>query len=204
MLDGLDIQQISREALNEQLGYLQQDHRLFQGTLRDNLLIGMAAPSDDVIQEALIKSGLIHLVASHSSGLDLPISEGGRGLSGGQKQLVAFTRLLLTKPSVFLLDEPTASMDNRQEQRCLQVLKHELTRGQTLIVSTHKTALLDLVDRIIIMENQQIIMDGPKEAVLRRLIENEKTAQQPRQSANEATPKVAINRSNIRIQQKNN
>lgn len=204
LLDGLDIQQISREALNEQLGYLQQDHRLFQGTLRDNLLIGMAAPSDDVIQEALIKSGLIHLVASHSSGLDLPISEGGRGLSGGQKQLVAFTRLLLTKPSVFLLDEPTASMDNRQEQRCLQVLKHELTRGQTLIVSTHKTALLDLVDRIIIMENQQIIMDGPKEAVLRRLIENEKTAQQPRQSANEATPKVAINRSNIRIQQKNN
>lgn len=204
LLDGLDIQQISREALNEQLGYLQQDHRLFQGTLRDNLLIGMAAPSDDVIQEALIKSGLIHLVASHSSGLDLPISEGGRGLSGGQKQLVAFTRLLLTKPSVFLLDEPTASMDNRQEQRCLQVLKHELTRGQTLIVSTHKTALLDLVDRIIIMENQQIIMDGPKEAVLRRLIENEETAQQPRQSANEATPKVAINRSNIRIQQKNN
>ena len=183
---------------------LQQDHRLFQGTLRDNLLIGMAAPSDDVIQEALIKSGLIHLVASHSSGLDLPISEGGRGLSGGQKQLVAFTRLLLTKPSVFLLDEPTASMDNRQEQRCLQVLKHELTRGQALIVSTHKTALLDLVDRIIIMENQQIIMDGPKEAVLRRLIENEETAQQPRQSANEATPKVAINRSNIRIQQKNN
>lgn len=173
LLDGLDIHQISRETLSERLGYLQQDHRLFQGTLRENLLIGMAAPNDDVLQDALNKTGLINLVSSHSSGLDLPISEGGKGLSGGQKQLVAFTRLLLTKPDVFLLDEPTASMDNRQEQRCLQVLQHELTEGQTFIVSTHKTALLDLVDRLIIMDNQRIIIDGPKKAVLDNLRKNE-------------------------------
>lgn len=175
LLDGLDIQQISRETLSERIGYLQQDHRLFQGTLRENLLIGMAAPDDDILHDALMKTGLINLVSSHSSGLDLPISEGGRGLSGGQKQLVAFTRLLLTKPNVFLLDEPTASMDNRQEQRCLQVLRHELQDGQTFIVSTHKTALLDLVDRLIIMDNQRIIMDGPKQAVLNELMKNEKT-----------------------------
>lgn len=173
LLDGLDIHQISRETLSERLGYLQQDHRLFQGTLRENLLIGMAAPDDDVLQEALIKTGLINLVASHSSGLDLPISEGGRGLSGGQKQLVAFTRLLLTKSNVFLLDEPTASMDNRQEQRCLQVLKQALIDGQTFIVSTHKTALLELADRLIIMDNQRIIIDGPKQAVLDELRKNE-------------------------------
>lgn len=173
LLDGLDIHQISRETLSERLGYLQQDHRLFQGTLRENLLIGMAAPNDDVLQDALNKTGLINLVASHSSGLDLPISEGGKGLSGGQKQLVAFTRLLLTKPDVFLLDEPTASMDNRQEQRCLQVLQHELTKSQTFIVSTHKTALLDLVDRLIIMDNHRIIIDGPKQAVLDDLRKNE-------------------------------
>lgn len=188
LLDGLDIQQISREALSEQVGYLQQDHRLFQGTLRENLLIGMPAPKDDVLHAALQKTGLINLVANHSSGLDLPISEGGRGLSGGQKQLVAFTRLLLTKPSVFLIDEPTASMDNRQEQRCIQVLRDELQEGQTFVVSTHKTALLDLVDRIIIMDNHQIVMDGPKEAVLKQLMQNEqakrkggagKIAQQP-------------------------
>lgn len=178
LLDGLDIQQISRETLSERIGYLQQDHRLFQGTLRENLLIGMAAPNDDVLHDALQKTGLINLVASHSSGLDLPISEGGRGLSGGQKQLVAFTRLLLTKPNVFLLDEPTASMDNRQEQRCLQVLRHELQEGQTFIVSTHKTALLDLVDRLIIMDNQRIVMDGPKQAVLNELMKNENAKQQ--------------------------
>lgn len=172
LLDGLDMQQISRESLSEKIGYLQQDHRLFQGTLRENLLIGMAAPSDDVIHEVLHKTGLIRLVAGHSSGLDLPISEGGKGLSGGQKQLVAFTRLLLTKPSILLLDEPTASMDNRQEQKCLKVLHQELSEGQTLIVSTHKMALLDLVDRIIIMDNHQIVMDGPKQAVLAQLEHN--------------------------------
>ena len=178
LLDGLDIQQISRESLSEQVGYLQQDHRLFQGTLRENLLIGMPAPNDDVLHEALQKTGLISLVANHSSGLDLPISEGGRGLSGGQKQLVAFTRLLLTKPSVLLIDEPTASMDNRQEQRCIQVLRDELQQGQTLVVSTHKTALLDLVDRIIIMDNHQIVMDGAKEAVLKQLMQNEQAKRQ--------------------------
>ena len=173
LLDGLDIHQISRETLSERLGYLQQDHRLFQGTLRENLLIGMAAPNDDILQDTLNRTGLINLVSSHSSGLDLPISEGGKGLSGGQKQLVAFTRLLLTKPDVFLLDEPTASMDNRQEQRCLQVLRQELTKGQTFIVSTHKTALLDLVDRLIIMDNQRIIIDGPKQEVLAELRKND-------------------------------
>lgn len=179
LLDGLDIQQISRETLSDRVGYLQQDHRLFQGTLRENLLIGMAAPSDDVIHDALMKTGLINLVSNHSSGLELPITEGGRGLSGGQKQLVAFTRLLLTKPNIFLLDEPTASMDNRQEQRCLQVLHNELQHGQTFIVSTHKTALLDLVDRLIIMDNQRIVMDGPKQAVLNELMKNEKAKTQP-------------------------
>ena len=179
--------QISRETLSECLGYLQQDHRLFQGTLRENLLIGMAAPDDDVLQDALMKTGLINLVSSHSSGLDLPISEGGRGLSGGQKQLVAFTRLLLTKPNVFLLDEPTASMDNRQEQRCLQVLKQALNEGQTFIVSTHKTALLELVDRLIIMDNQRIIMDGPKQVVLDGLRKNERTKAQASQAESQTT-----------------
>ncbi len=187
LLDGLDIHQISRETLSERLGYLQQDHRLFQGTLRENLLIGMPAPDDDVLQEALVKTGLINLVSSHSSGLDLPISEGGRGLSGGQKQLVTFTRLLLTKPNVFLLDEPTASMDNRQEQRCLQVLRQELTNGQTFIISTHKTALLALVDRLIIMDNQRIIIDGPKQAVLDELRKKDQTKNQTRPSADKAS-----------------
>lgn len=177
LLDGLDIAHISRESMSEQVGYLQQDHRLFQGTLRENLLIGMPAPSDDVIRQELHRTGLIRLVSGHSSGLDLPISEGGKGLSGGQKQLVAFTRLVLTKPSVWLLDEPTASMDNMQENQCLQVLSQELQDPtKTLIVSTHKMGLLALVNRIIIMADGKVVMDGPKQAVLSRLIQNEQNA----------------------------
>ena len=116
-------------------------------------------------------------MSGHSSGLDLPISEGGKGLSGGQKQLVAFTRLVLTKPSVWLLDEPTASMDNMQENQCLQVLSQELQDPtKTLIVSTHKMGLLALVNRIIIMADGKVVMDGPKQAVLSRLIQNEQNA----------------------------
>ena len=183
LLDGLDMSQISRESLSDQVGYLQQDHRLFQGTLRDNLLIGMPTPNDDVLSRALHRTGLIKLVSGHSSGLDLMISEGGKGLSGGQKQLVAFTRLVLTQPSIWLLDEPTASMDNNQEQQCIQVLAQELQDPQkTLILSTHKSALLALVDRIIIMNDSKIVMDGPKQAVLDQLRKNEEAARAQRQT----------------------
>lgn len=192
LLDGLDIQQISRESLSEQVGYLQQDHRLFEGTLRENLLIGLPAPSDDVMRDALIKTGLIKLVASHSSGLDLPISEGGKGLSGGQKQLVAFTRLLLTKPTILLMDEPTASMDNRQELQCINVLSKEFGQGSTLIVATHKMPLLQLVDRIIIMDNQKIVMDGPKEQVLKQLKGNDDQENKNKTSIKVSKSKVKV------------
>ncbi|MFK3990422.1 MULTISPECIES: type I secretion system permease/ATPase [unclassified Psychrobacter] len=192
LLDGLDIQQISRESLSEQIGYLQQDHRLFEGTLRENLLIGLPAPSDDVMRDALIKTGLIKLVASHSSGLDLPISEGGKGLSGGQKQLVAFTRLLLTKPTILLMDEPTASMDNRQELQCINVLSKEFGQGSTLIVATHKMPLLQLVDRIIIMDNQKIVMDGPKEQVLKQLKGNDDQENKNKTSIKVSKSKVKV------------
>lgn len=167
-LDNMDLKQIDRAVLAEHVGYLQQEHRLFQGTLRDNLLIGMADPGDDAMQQAMERSGLIQLVKAHPRGLDLPISEGGKGLSGGQKQLVAFTRLLLCRPDVWLLDEPTASMDGAQENQCLSALS-EYTKGKTLIVVTHKPTVLPLVDRLIVIANGQVVMDGPKQAVMERL-----------------------------------
>lgn len=191
LLDGLDIHHISRESLNHQVGYLQQDHRLFQGTLRENLLIGMPTPSDDVLNKALHRTGLMRLVSGHSSGLDLPISEGGKGLSGGQKQLVAFTRLVLTEPSIWLMDEPTASMDNMQAQQCLRVIAEELKDPtKTLIVSTHKMELLALVDRVIIMANGQIVMDGPKKLVLEQLMKNEKEAREQQKLAGQRAAQI--------------
>lgn len=185
-LDNMDLKQIDRAVLAQHLGYLQQDHRLFQGSLRDNLLIGMPDPGDDVMQQALEHSGLIQLVKAHPRGLDLQISEGGKGLSGGQKQLVAFTRLLLCRPDVWLLDEPTASMDGAQEAQCLAALR-DYSAGKTLVVVTHKPSILPLVDRLIVVAGGQVVMDGPKQAVLDRLA---KGPAQPGAAASASTAPV--------------
>jgi ATP-binding cassette, subfamily C, bacterial LapB len=165
-LDGLDIQHIHRDVLNKNIGYLQQDHRLFHGTLKENLLIGTADPGDGRLFTAMTKTGLDRVAQSDPRGLERVITEGGGGLSGGQKQLVAFTRLLLEDPSVLLLDEPTANMDTEQEVKCLSVLQGEIARGKTLVVVTHKLSLLPLVERVIFVMDGRIVMDGPRDKVL--------------------------------------
>lgn len=169
LLDGLDIDQISRQFLGEKIGYFQQDHRLFSGTLRENLLIGIPDPGDEVIKNAAARTGLLTAIANHPKGLDLPIAEGGKGLSGGQRQLVALTRLLISQPSIWLLDEPTASMDSGTEARCLDVLHQEMMPDHTLVLVTHKTNLLSLVDRLIVVANHTILMDGPRDEIMSRL-----------------------------------
>jgi ATP-binding cassette subfamily C protein LapB len=171
LVDNMDVTQISRQVISRQIGYLQQEHRLFQGSIRDNLLIGLVDPGDDRINEALTQTGMHAIVSQHPKGLERNIYEGGKGLSGGQRQLLAFTRLLLIDSPVLLLDEPTASMDEYQEQQCIDVLKREATAGKTLIISTHKPSLLQLVDRVIVLANQRLVMDGPREAVLQKLRE---------------------------------
>ena len=169
LIDGLDITHVSREVMSRELGYLQQDHRMFLGTLRENLLIGLPDPGDEAILEAAKRTGMIQIITAHPLGLARPIAEGGKGLSGGQKQLVAFTRLVLTNPDVLLLDEPTATMDDGQERQCLRVLAQEADKGKTLIVVTHKASVLDLVQRIIVVTGNRIVVDGPREEVLRYL-----------------------------------
>lgn len=169
LLDDLDLSHISRQVLSRRIGYLQQDHRLFQGSLRENLLIGLPDPGDGEILRAMRRTGMDRIVAAHPKGLERPIVEGGRGLSGGQRQLVAFTRLLLCKPGIILLDEPTASMDDEQERRCLGVLAEEAQAGATLVMVTHKPNVLPLADRIVVMVGHGIVRDGPRDDVLRDL-----------------------------------
>lgn len=169
LLDGLDIDQISRRLLGEKVGYFQQDHRLFSGTLRENLLIGIPDPGDEMIKNAAARTGLLSAIANHPKGLDLPIAEGGKGLSGGQRQLVALTRLLISHPTIWLLDEPTASMDSGTEGICLQVLRQEMKPEHTLVLVTHKPNMLALVDRLIVIANHTVMMDGPRDQVLQRL-----------------------------------
>lgn len=168
-LDGLDLSHIRREVLNRQIGYLQQEHRLFQGTLRENLLIGLPDPGDAVLMQAMARTGMDSLVRSHPQGLERVIAEGGKGLSGGQRQLLAFTRLLLTESSIYLLDEPTANMDQEQESRCLSLLAELARAGKTLIIVTHKPSLLPTVDRLVVVAGNRVVLDGSKEQILSQL-----------------------------------
>jgi ATP-binding cassette subfamily C protein LapB len=169
LLDQLDLSHINRQVVCQHIGYLQQDHRLFQGSLRENLLIGMPDPGDEAILHAMKQTGMDRFVASHPRGLARQIAEGGKGLSGGQKQLVAFTRLVLCDPTVWLLDEPTASMDDDQERRCLSVLAQRAQQGKTLVIVTHKPSLLPLVNRMVVMSGNGIVLDGARDQVLNEL-----------------------------------
>lgn len=172
LLDGLDIQQIDRALLSARLAYLPQDVKLLAGTLRDNLTAGLQGITESALLEAARATGLDQLIAGHPQGLDMPIFEGGSGVSGGQKQLIALTRLLLTQSSAWLLDEPTAAMDEATEQKSLAALRRIIAPEHTLILVTHKPLLLDLVERLIVMLPGGGIMDGPKQAVLDQLRRN--------------------------------
>ncbi|WP_133620506.1 ATP-binding cassette domain-containing protein [Hydromonas duriensis] len=169
LLDDIDIGQLSRSWLSEQVGYLQQEHRLFNGTLRENLLIGTIDPGDEKIREISEKTGLLKVIANHPKGLSLPIAEGGKGLSGGQKQLVALTRLLINQPSVWLLDEPTSSMDYQTAEQCMSALTQAIKPEYTMVLVTHNPVLLECVDRLIVINNNKIAIDGPKMEVIKHL-----------------------------------
>jgi ATP-binding cassette subfamily C protein LapB len=169
LLDGVDLQHLAPEFLREHIGYLPQDVRLFNGTLRENLTLGLPTPSDDRILEAAALTGLDKFIRAHPRFLELPIAEGGRGLSGGQRQLVGLTRLLIARPKILLLDEPTASMDAQLEQRVMTFLFREMPKDSVILIVTHKTGMLSLVDRVIVMHAGKILMDGPRDAILERL-----------------------------------
>ena len=168
-LDGVDMALIAPEFLHEQIAYLPQDVRLLRGTLRENLTLGLAPPPDGDLLRAAALTGLDRVLAAHPQGLDLPIAEGGRGLSGGQRQLVGLTRLLIAKPRVWLLDEPTAAMDGDLEAQLMRDVIATLPAQSTLVVVTHKASLLRQVGRIIVMDQGRIVLDGARADVLARL-----------------------------------
>ncbi|MEX8517047.1 MAG: type I secretion system permease/ATPase [Leptothrix sp. (in: b-proteobacteria)] len=167
-VDGIDLRQIDPTDYRVQIGFVEQEPRLFRGSLRDNVLLGRDLAGADALGEVLRLTGLDHIAAAHPQGLDLPVGEGGALLSGGQRQLVALARCLVTQPRILLMDEPTSSMDAQTEQQFIQQLK-PLLAARTLVVVTHRPAMLELVDRIVVIEAGKIIIDGPKQAVLMAL-----------------------------------
>lgn len=177
-LDNVDLAHLDPAFVRAHIGYLPQDARLFNGSLRENLVLGLGAdPGDEAILAAARATGLDRVIAQHPRGLGLMIAEGGLGLSGGQRQLVTLTRLLLGKRDVLLLDEPTASIDGPLEEQVGQAVLGTLAPHQVVVMVTHKTALLRYATRIVIVERGRVVMDGPRDAVLSRILQKPQPAE---------------------------
>lgn len=167
--DGVDIHQIDPTRYRKFVGYITQDVRLFSGTLRENLILGAGEVSDDFMLEIARITGIDRFIAQHPRGFDLPIYEGGGGLSGGQRQAVGLARLMLGRPGAFLFDEPTASMDQQTEAEFIDRFGKFLTPQHSLIIVTHKPSILALVNRIVVLDQGQVVIDGPRDEVIARL-----------------------------------
>ncbi|MBH8579564.1 type I secretion system permease/ATPase [Halomonas pacifica] len=169
-LDGVDIRQFDPLELRRHIGYVPQDVDLFFGSLRENIVAG--GGSEGVDDEALLKaceiSGLAPLVNSHPQGVDLPVGEHGQRLSGGQRQAVAIARAVVNDPQILLLDEPTSAMDHASEEAFKKRLA-EYAEAKTLVVVTHRTSLLALVERIVVIDAGKVVADGPKDKVMAAL-----------------------------------
>lgn len=161
--------------LRRDVGLMGQEARLFHGTLRENLTLGAPQTTDERLLDMLAQMKLADFIHQLPEGLDHMVQEGGLGLSGGQRQGMLLTRLLLRRSNVLLLDEPTASLDEVAEAAVIEVLGR-LGREVSVIVATHRPQVLEIVDRLIVVNNGVIAMDGPKDQVLARLRAARETA----------------------------
>lgn len=168
LLDDTPLHQIDVADVRRDVVLLSQQSRLFHGSIRDNLLLGAPRASADELEKALKLVGAHSFIQSLPEGLDHQLLEGGLGLSGGQKQSLLLVRLILRNPQVVLLDEPTASLDEDSERHFLQALKQWLGE-KTLVVATHRLAVLELVTRIVVVDSGRVALDAPKEQALKKL-----------------------------------
>lgn len=165
LLDGLDLRQLDVADLRHQIGYVAHDLPLLSGSLRDNLTLGARYVSDARMLEVAEMTGVNELARQHPQGFDRPVGERGQLLSGGQRQAVLLARALLLDPPILVLDEPTSAMDNASEE-ALKARLATWVQGKTVLLITHRTSMLSLVDRLIVLDNGQVMADGPKEAVI--------------------------------------
>jgi ATP-binding cassette subfamily C protein LapB len=179
LVDGVDIRQYDPADLRTGVGFVLQDTDLFYGKLRENIALGRPEATDEEVLEAARLAGVESFIAGHPLGYDMPIAEGGRSLSGGQKQAIGLARVLIRKPQILFLDEPTAHFDVRSEAEFLERLK-ALANGEiTIIVSTHRLSLLNLVDRLLLFERGKLVADGPKDRIIAMLQGGAKPAAAP-------------------------
>jgi ATP-binding cassette, subfamily C, bacterial LapB len=167
-IDGIDARQIDPAELRRAIGFVPQDVTLFYGTLKHNIAMGAPFADDSAILAAAELAGVKEFADTHPQGFEMPIGERGESLSGGQRQAVAIARAMLNDPPILLLDEPSSSMDHQSEEGLKQRLRR-FAATKTIILVTHRTSLLDLVDRLIVLDQGRIVADGPKAQVVEAL-----------------------------------
>lgn len=167
-IDGVDVRQIDPADLRRNIGVVQQTPYLFYGTVRENITLGHESVPDSAILRAASAAGVMDFLRDSAAGLDTQIGERGENLSGGQRQAIAIARALLYDPPIILMDEPTASIDPGSERRLYQHLMH-LVQGKTVLLITHKSAVLGLVDQLVLMDRGKILTAGPRDQVLQKL-----------------------------------
>ncbi|WP_438952038.1 type I secretion system permease/ATPase [Porticoccus sp.] len=170
LMDGFDINQLDPADLRHNVAYVAQDAKLYFGTVRENITFGLNGITDQQVVDAAEQAGILELVNSHPLGFEMPVGERGETLSGGQRSAIAMARIFLRKPRILVMDEPTSAMDQGTEERLTQQIKTQFS-DSTLLLITHKMSMLNLVDRLIVVDRGVIIADGPKSEVLAALKE---------------------------------
>jgi ATP-binding cassette subfamily C protein LapB len=168
LLDGVDLRQLDPADLRRNIGYVEQDTLLFYGSLRDNIVIRAPYADDRAVVAAAELAGLAEFVNRHPEGFDMIISERGESLSGGQRQGVAIARAVLLDPPVMLLDEPTSAMDYTSEAQLKERIR-QFAQHKTMIIVTHRSSLMELADRIIVLDDGVVVADGPRDKVIAAL-----------------------------------
>jgi ATP-binding cassette, subfamily C, bacterial LapB len=192
LVDGVDMRQYDPADLRSGVGFQLQDTDLFLGKLRDNITLGRPTATDEEVLAAARLAGVESFIAGHPLGYDMPISEGGRSLSGGQKQAIGLARVLIRNPKILFLDEPTAHFDVKSEAEFLERLKQLANRDMTIVISTHRMSLLAFVDRLLVFEKGRLMADGPRDNVL-AMLQGGKVAQPQQQTRSAAVEPLHSN-----------
>ena len=168
LVDDTDVRQLKPSNLRENIGAVLQDVCLFSGSIKENIALGLEKISDKDILRAAKTAGVHDFIGASAGGYDQKLMERGEGLSGGQRQAIALARALASDPSILLLDEPSSALDNQAEAALIARLS-KATKGKTLLVVTHRMSMVRLVDRIIVLDKGRIMIDGPREDVIRAM-----------------------------------
>jgi len=172
LLDGIDIRQYHPAEVRSTVAVAGQSADLFSGTVKENLLVGRPNATDEELLAVARLTGIDSFVANHPRGFDMPVGERGSQLSGGQKQAMTIARLLLSSPRIVYLDEPSGAMDLASERLLIENLKKSFEKNVTVIISTHRYSMLELIDRLIVIDQGRVIADGPKKQVIEALQRN--------------------------------